>query len=51
VARALPGFTKLRWEVPANAAEEAEDGRNSGDIGDAEAVGTTEGAEVAAQSD
>jgi predicted MFS family arabinose efflux permease len=26
VARALPGFTKLRWEVPANAAEEAEDG-------------------------
>ena len=48
VARALPGFTRLRWEVPANAAEEAEDGGNPEDRGDA---GTAEGAEVAVQSD
>ena len=51
VARALPGFTKLRWEVPANAAEEADDGGKPEDSGDAEVAGTAEGAEVAAQSD
>jgi MFS family permease len=51
VARALPGFTKLRWEVPANAAEEAEDDGKPEDTGDAEVAGTVEGAEVAAQSD
>jgi MFS family permease len=48
VARALPGFTKLRWEVPANAAEEAEDGGNPEDAGDA---GTAEDAEIGVQSD
>ena len=48
IARALPGFTKLRWEVPANAVEEAEVGGKPEDSGDA---GTAEDAEVAAQSD
>jgi MFS family permease len=51
IARAVPGFTKLRWEVPANAAEEAEDGGTAEETGDSEVSGTAEGAEVAAQSD
>jgi MFS family permease len=57
VARALPGFTKLRWEVPANAAEGAEGGGKPEVSGDAEGTGqagvagASEDAEVAAQSD
>jgi MFS family permease len=57
VARALPGFTKLRWEVPANATEDAEAGgkpqdrRHAEGTGRGEVAGACEDAEVAAQSD
>ena len=51
IARAVPGFTKLRWEVPADAAEEGEHGGHSGNPGDSGDAGTAEGAGVAAQSD
>ncbi len=54
VARALPGFTGLRWGLPRLTEDEAAGGENTegaGDAGQAEDAGMAEGAEVVAQSD